>query len=100
MVEGILNHDVEFIASGPLRSQSRESIGVRVEFAAVRPQREEQHSGIPLFDRGQLLIRRTVVREQPLVYVRAFCIVDMCQCADTPKTVSYTHLTLPTNREV
>ena len=79
VVERVLNNDAQFIASSLFRSQSGEAIVVCVESAAVGPHGEEQHSGVPLFDRGEFLVSRTAIREQTLVSVRPLGIVDMGQ---------------------
>ena len=82
MVEGILNDDAKFIAYGLFLAQSSETTVVGLEAPAVGPQGEEQHAGIPLFDRGEFLVRRSAVGEELPVGVRAFGVIDMCQRAD------------------
>src|SRR5665647_3510733 len=82
MVERILNHGAELIASSVFRSQSRESISIRVESAAVGPHREEQHPGITLFYGVELLVRRVFIRQHHSVCVSPFCVIDVCDRAD------------------
>jgi hypothetical protein len=83
MVKPILNDGDKLVACGLFIPQSGESIRVRIEFAAIGPQREEEHSGVSCLDCAELLVSRTVISQEPSVRANSVSVIDMGECPDS-----------------